>query len=75
MKVILLCACVILSGCSTVKSEWTPEASMMEPCAARPKLASGSGKDVLVWGTAMRSAYDLCAAKHKALINAVPKKP
>lgn len=67
---------LILVGCSTQPGAvpWHPEAAMLTLChPTGPMLEGGTGKDVLVWGVAMRQDYEVCAARHKRLVEAIPK--
>ena len=74
MKVAVL-AVVLLTGCGTNPSvQWKPEAALIELCDSKgPELAGGDGKSVVLWGVAMRKEYELCAARHKRLVEAIPK--
>ena len=69
-------AIVLLTGCSTIPNGqlWKPEAALLELCDPKgPELTGGDGKSIVVWGTAMRKEYELCAARHKRLVEAIPK--
>ena len=74
MKVAVL-ATVLLAGCCTNPSvQWKPEAALVELCDLKgPELAGGDGKSVVLWGVAMRKEYETCAARHKRLVEAIPK--
>ena len=68
-------ATVLLAGCCTNPSvQWKPEAALVELCDPKgPELTGGDGKSVVLWGTAMRKEYETCAARHKGLVEAIPK--
>lgn len=63
----------LLTACTTVRPTTNPQASTRVPCPDAPVLTGGSGKEVLLWGVDIASAYRLCAAQHKALIDSLPK--
>jgi len=74
MKVATL-ATVLLTGCCTNPSvQWKSEAALGELCDPRgPELAGGDGRRAVLWGVAMLKEYELCAARHKRLVEAIPK--
>ncbi len=74
MKVVAL-ATVLLTGCYTNPNvQWKPEAALVELCDPKgPELVGGDGTSVVLWGVAMRKEYELCAARHKRLVEAIPK--
>ena len=75
MKAALLAGAVLLTGCATQTSgQWHPDAALLTLCdPTGPLLAGGTGKDILLWGVEMRQTYAVCAAKHKRLVEAIPK--
>ena len=72
----ILAATLLLTGCHTVPNAqiWKPEASLVELCDSKgPELTGGDGRSITLWGVAMRKDYELCAARHKRLVEAIPK--
>lgn len=68
---------LLLVACKTAPQPvvpWRPEASLLVLCdPTGPLLGGGSGKDIVLWGVVMRHKYETCAARHKRLVEAVPK--
>lgn len=75
MKLAIAAAALTLAGCHTVSAPaWKPEASLLTLCDERGPLLTGTdGKAVLAWGVSMRKEYEICAARHKRLVEAIPK--
>ena len=72
----ILAATLLLAGCHTVPNAqiWKPDASLVELCDSKgPLLEAGDGASITIWGVAMRKEYELCAARHKRLVEAIPK--
>ena len=72
----ILAATLLLAGCHTVPNAqiWKPDAALVELCDPKgPVLAGGDGRSVVLWGVAMRKEYETCAARHKRLVEAIPK--
>ena len=74
MKVAVLAA-ILLTGCCTNPSvQWKPDASLVELCDSKgPLLTAGDGASIAIWGVEMRKEYETCAARHKRLVEAIPK--
>ena len=75
MRVLLLT--LALAGCGATIPEaprWKPDASLLTLCPETlPLLDGGTGKDILPWGIEARKDYETCAARHKRLVEAIPK--
>ena len=72
----ILAATLLLAGCHTVPNAqiWKPDASLVELCDSKgPLLTAGDGASIAIWGIEMRKEYETCAARHKRLVEAIPK--
>lgn len=76
MRVLALLLALPLAACHTAPpaSHWKPDASLLTLCDEKGPLLTGpSGKEVVVWGVAMRQELETCAKRHKRLVEAIPK--
>ena len=75
MRLIIAATALALAGCHTVSAPaWKPEASLLTLCDERGPLLTGtSGADIVHWGVAFRKEYEICAARHRRLVEAIPK--
>ena len=76
LAVVAMPVVALLAGCCTPPNGqlWKPEAALLELCDPKgPELTGGDGKSVVVWAVAMRKEHELCAARHKRLVEAIPK--
>lgn len=75
MRLVIAAVTLALAGCHTVSAPaWKPETSLLTLCDERGPLLTGTdGKAVLAWGVSMRKEYEICAARHKRLVEAIPK--
>ena len=75
MRLTLALTSIALSGCcATIDPPWKPEASLLTLCDETGTLLTGtSGADIVHWGVAFRKAYEICDARHKRLVEAIPK--
>lgn len=66
----------MLCGCSTLTSiSVTTElpASLRQPCEPLPDLAGGDRLSVFLWGRQVIAAYNDCADRHDATVQAWPR--
>lgn len=75
MRLVIATIALALAGCHTASAPaWKPEASLLTLCDERGPLLTGTdGKAILAWGVSMRKEYEICAARHKRLVEAIPK--
>ena len=75
MKSAIAVLALTLAGCHTISAPaWKPEASLLTLCDEKGPLLTGTdGKSILAWGIVMRKEYEICAARHKRLVEAIPK--
>lgn len=73
---ISLTSLLVLAACSTAPNAqvWKPDYSLITPCDPKgPLLAGGDGMSIVLWGVEMRKEYEICAARHRRLVEAIPK--
>lgn len=77
MRVLIsIVAVAALTACETMPNDpaWKPEAALLTLCdPTGPMLEGGTGKEIVPWGVAMRKELETCAARHKRLVEAIPK--
>jgi hypothetical protein len=77
-RLLLLCSALTLTACASWAPPSTtapppppPDLAQMCPPLARP--ADGTAAALLTWGVETARAYNQCAARHRALVEAWPR--
>lgn len=75
MRAAIVITALALVGCHTTPNQpnWKAEQALLALCSEKPVLKGGTGKEILLWGTALSKSYEECAARHKRLVEAIPK--
>jgi hypothetical protein len=76
---LVLCSALMLTACASWAPRSTtalpPPPDLAQSCPPLARPADGTAAAMLTWGTNTARAYNQCAARHGALVQAWPRPP